>query len=219
MKLNRFTKFVIRSVLGAGALLFGLLLLFLVEQRRAGAESREVLSAFLSETISSNTRGLSSGQSVQIVVQRDAESPSWRTLEGISEGPVRWGLWREKWKLLFDKNLRFPQLGFATRASFIARNIVPSDIHAEPLVPKDVEVIYVRYDEFTSDNTHTFRQLFPKGIGYLAVSQPGINLDRTEAIIYADFFCEGECGSGGYVLMRKTNGAWHVAGTHHGWVS
>lgn len=121
--------------------------------------------------------------------------------------------------MLFDEKLSFPQLGFATRASFLARNIVPSDIHAEPLVPKDVEVFYVRFDEFTSDNTHTFRQLFPKGIGYLAVSQPGVNLDETEAMIYADFFCEGLCGGGEYVLMRKANGAWHIVGTHSTWVS
>ena len=56
-------------------------------------------------------------------------------------------------------------------------------------------------------------------LAILCVSHVGLNLNKTEALLYVDHFCGGLCGRGEYVLMRKVNGVWHVVDSHVTWVS
>jgi len=42
---------------------------------------------------------------------------------------------------------------------------------------------------------------------------------ENEALLYGNHFCGGLCVDGGYVLMRKVNGVWHVVDQHGTWVS
>jgi len=37
---------------------------------------------------------------------------------------------------------------------------------------------------------------------------------ENEALLYGNHFCGGLCVDGGYVLMRKVNGVWHVVDQH-----
>lgn len=64
-----------------------------------------------------------------------------------------------------------------------------------------------------------FDARFPNNFGYFVVSHVGLNLDKTEALLYVDHLCSGLCGGGSYFLMHKVNGAWHVADSHVTWVS
>lgn len=55
--------------------------------------------------------------------------------------------------------------------------------------------------------------------GIFVVSHVGLSLNKSEALFYVDPFCPGLCGGGGYVLMRKVDGVWHVADRRVTWVS
>lgn len=56
-------------------------------------------------------------------------------------------------------------------------------------------------------------------MGIFVVSHVGLNLKKTEALLYVDHLCPGLCGGGAYVLMRKANGVWLVVGQRATWVS
>ena len=64
-----------------------------------------------------------------------------------------------------------------------------------------------------------FEARFPDNFGYFVVSHVGLNLNKTEALLYVDHFCGGLCGGGEYVQMRKVDGVWHVVDQHGTWVS
>jgi len=105
-----------------------------------------------------------------------------------------------------------------TRTSFVVSNAVASDIRAELHLPRGVDLVVVSRRELEQSQSSDFQQRFPNNLGYIAVSQPGFNFNKTEAILYVDHFC-GLCGGGGYILMRKVSGVWHVLDQHSTWVS
>jgi len=59
-----------------------------------------------------------------------------------------------------------------------------------------------------------FESRFPNNLGHLVVSHVGLNLNKTEALLYVDDFCRGLCGGGSYFLLRKVNGAWRAVDRH-----
>ena len=81
-----------------------------------------------------------------------------------------------------------------------------------------MDSVVVGRTELERSQSSDFQQRFPKNFGYIAVSQPGFNLSKTEAILYIDHFC-GLSGGGGYILMRKVSGVWRVEDQHSTWVS
>lgn len=52
-----------------------------------------------------------------------------------------------------------------------------------------------------------------------AYSRVGLNGDATQALVYRGVVCGVLCGSGGYVLLEKVDGAWQVVGEHEVWMS
>ena len=204
MPRNRYTKIAFRLTTVVIVLLACISVLFFVEQRRTHAEVGAVLSAYLSDEVLHNAHDWGSGRGIQIILQREARRP---------------GTWRWRWSmLLFDRRVRFPQASFVTRTSFVVRNAVASDIRAELHLPRGVDSVIVSRRELEQSQSSDFQQRFPTNLGYIAVSQPGFNFNKTEAILYVDHFC-GLCGGGGYVLMRKVNGVWRVLDQHSTWVS
>lgn len=203
MQRGRHTKLAVRGAMVAVVLLVGIAVVFILERRRAQAELGEVLSAYLSDEVLNNDHDWGSGHGIQIILQREAQRP---------------GMWRVQWFMLFDQRLRFPQAALTTQISFVVRNAVSTDIRAELHLPSGVDSVFVSRSELDQDQSGSFRHRFPRNMGYIAVSQLGINLSKTEAIFYIDHFC-GLCGGGSYILMRKVDGVWRVVDQHGTWVS
>jgi len=203
MQTSRFIKIVVRVATVVIVLLASFIVVFMLEQRRTQAELGAVLSAYLSDEVLHNAHDWGSGRGIQIILQREAQQP---------------GTWRRRWGLLFDRRMRFPQTSFVTRTSFVVNNAVSSDIRAELHLPKGVGSVVVSRSELEGFQLSDFQQRFPNNLGYIAVSQPGFNFSKTEAILYIDHFC-GLCGGGGYILMQKVNGVWRVVDQHSTWMS
>jgi hypothetical protein len=203
MPCSRYTKIALRSATVVIVTLAGIALLFVVEQRRTQAEVGAVLSAYLSDEVLHDAHDWGSERSIQIILQREAQQP---------------GTWRWRLSLLFDRRLRFPRGSFVTRTSFVVSNVIASDIRAELHLPRGVDSVIVSRRELEQSQSSDFQQRFPHNLGYIAVSQPGFNFNKTEAILYIDHFC-GLCGGGGYILMRKVSGIWHVVDRHSTWMS
>jgi hypothetical protein len=52
-----------------------------------------------------------------------------------------------------------------------------------------------------------------------AYSRVGFNGDATQALLYRGVVCGVLCGSGGYVLLEKVDGAWQVIREYEVWMS
>ena len=197
---GRYTKLAVRAALVAVILLVGIGVISIVEQRRAQAEYGEVLSAYLCDEILHDAHDWGSGERIQVILQREAQ-----------RGNSRW-----RWYMLFDGRLRFSQAALTTRVSFVVNNAVATDIRAELHLPKGVKPVFMSRGELEGQFLD-IQQRFSNSSGYIAVSRPGINLSKTEAIFCIDHFCP-LCG-GGHILMRKVNGVWRVVDQRGTWVS
>jgi hypothetical protein len=196
-------KIALRVFFGIGVLLAVLALVIALEHRRTESEMGTILSAYLSDEVLQNAHDWGSGRGVQIVIQREAQSP---------------GNWRWRWSWLLDRRSLFPDSSRTSRISFFLTNVFSADVQAELHLPRGVKSVFVSRKELERTEPNDFRTGFPNNLGYVAVSHVGLNLTQSEAIFYIDHFC-GLCGGGGYVLMRKVNGVWHVADQHSTWVS
>ena len=203
MQRIQYTKTAVRAATVFVVLLAGIAVLFVLERRRTEAEVGAVLSAYLSDEVLHNAHDWDSGRGIQIILQREAQQP---------------GTWRWRWGLLFDRRLHFPQASFVTRCSFVVNNAVASDIRTELHLPRGIDSVVVSRNELEQSQSSNFQQRFHNNLGYIAVSQPGFNSSKTEAILYIDHFC-GLCGGGGYILMRKVSGIWRVVDQHSTWIS
>jgi hypothetical protein len=203
MKHSRFTKIPVRAT-ALAALLLGMAALSVLERRRTHAELGAVLSAFFSDAVLRDIYESGSGRGIQVIVLR--------------EGPQS-AFWRARW---FDRQTLFPQASPVTRSSFFLSNAVTTDTRAELHLPKGVDFVVVSRSELERGQPGDFERRFPNNMGYFAVSQPGLNFSKTEAILYIDHGCvrAGDlCGGGGYILMRKVNGVWCVVDQFSTWVS
>jgi hypothetical protein len=51
---------------------------------------------------------------------------------------------------------------------------------------------------------------YPFPLGLVSLSRVGFNPERTQALVYAQYRCGGDCGHGEYVLLEKAGGRWQV---------
>jgi len=198
-----YRKLAFRAVIALAILLSVLVLAFAVEQKRTQSEMGAILSAYLSDELLHNAHDWGSGRGVQMVVQREAQSP---------------GNWRWRWILLLDRRSWFPVSSRTSRFSFFLTNMFSTDVQVDLHLPSDVPSVFVSRKELERTEPNDFQTRFPNNLGYIAVSHVGLTLSKSEAIFYIDHFC-GLCGGGGYVLMRKVDGHWRVADQHSTWVS
>ncbi|MGI9424246.1 MAG: hypothetical protein ACR2PA_13725 [Hyphomicrobiaceae bacterium] len=56
-------------------------------------------------------------------------------------------------------------------------------------------------------------------VAILSISPVGFSADGRHALLYADYYCEGFCGAGGFFLFEKRVGSWTVIGDNWVWVS
>jgi len=199
----KFKKLAFRLIVTVAVLVASIASVFVLEQRRTQAELGAVLSAYLSNEVLHDAHDWGSGRGISIVILREAQQPA---------------AWKSRWPFLSTPQQRFTQASFITRSSFILSNAFSTDIRAELHLPSEVDAVFVRHSELERGQPGDFERRFPNNLGYIAVSQPGLNLSKTEAIFYVDHFC-GLCGGGNYILMRKLNGVWRVVDRHNVWVS
>lgn len=163
------------ATVAALALLTCVLALALADQKRTEADLNAVVSAYLSDGILHDVHDWGSGQSILIVLQREAQQP---------------GMWRMRWLYPFDKRYKFSTSSFVTRSSFTLSNALPNQFHLSLRLPAGVNTVEVdRSDLEQADSSSKFQARYPNNVGYIAISRAGFNADKTEAIFYLDHFC------------------------------
>jgi|SRR5215813_11177716 len=53
-------------------------------------------------------------------------------------------------------------------------------------------------------------QKYPGARAVVLLSRVGLNKNFDEALVYSWRYCGGDCGAGGYYLLRKQNGKWSI---------
>lgn len=215
MSQNRFKRVVLYPTAGIGFLIMLLALLFAVERKRTQSENGAVLSAFFSQEALHEIDSWRAERTVEIVIQRD---PDCRLCSGDEFDKQFWFApsLRSRWNTL--SNSWFAQSSRITRTSFFLNSVFSADISTDLRLPTGARAVFVNADDLRV-RTSDFEARFPNNLGYFVVSRIGLNLNKTEALLYIDHFCGGLCGGGEYVLMRKVNGVWLVADQLGTWVS
>jgi hypothetical protein len=216
---NRHRKTALYATAAIGLLLALIVLLFAVEKRRTQAEMGAVLSALFSEELHDDVDKWGAGHTIQIVVQR---KPDCQMCPGGGSGfdTHSWFAQslRSRESSVFDQRSWFAQSSRITRLSFLLNSVFSTDIKTELHLPSGMQSFFVSPSDLGTKPSDS-QARFPNNLGYFVVSHIGLNLNKTEALLYVDHFCGGLCGGGTYVLMRKVNGVWHVADQHSTWVS
>jgi hypothetical protein len=199
-------RLIVRVIVVFVVLLVCVTALSILDQRRTQGEMGELLAAFFSDRILVNVQDPGAVRKMQIVVVRESQD-----------------LWDRKTfprRPLLDRESSFSQTSRTTRASFYLSNAFSTDIQTELHLPGGAQSFFIPWRDLLLDVPRPidFEARFPHAFGYFIVSRAGLNLSKTEAILYVDHFCGGLCGGGGYFLMRKVNGVWHVVDEHITWV-
>jgi hypothetical protein len=213
MSQNRFKKTALCATAGIGLLLALVALLFVVEQRRTQAETGAVLSALFSQVVLHDMDQWDAGRTITIVVMRNpysepwlgTESPSWFAQSLKSRG----SLLSEAW---------FAQSSRMTRASFFLNSVFSTNISTDLRLPSGARAVFIDRSDLGT-KVGDFEARFPNNIGRFVVAHVGMNLNKTEALLYVDHLCPGLCGGGAYFLLHKVSGVWHVVEHHVRWVS
>ena len=218
MSQNRFRRIALYATAGIGLLVALVGLLFAVEQRRTQAETGEVLSAFFSQVVLHDVDQWGAGRTFEILVQRD---PNCRVCPGPGSGIDKVSWFAQSWKSRVNlvSDAWFAQSSRITRASFFLNSVFSTDISTDLRLPGRARAVFVNPSDMLGTEARAFETKFPNNLGYFVVSHVGLNLKRSEALLYFDHFCPGLCGGGNYVLMRKANGVWHVIDRRVTWVS
>ncbi len=171
-----------------------------VERVRCADEEYAVYSAYLSDGLLNDAHDWSAGGPVRVVV---------KSTTSVGER------FRIKALYVFDSRANFDQLDRSTRVSYLVRNVFPTRILPKISLPRFATLSFTTKSDYSSAE---FQKEFPANQGLTVLSGVGFNRDRTQAVFYIDHFC-GLCGGGRYVLMTKTDGAWHVKEEHSTWIS
>src|SRR5204862_94179 len=113
-----------------------------------------ILSAYLTDEVLHNAQDWGSGRGIEMIVQREAQSP---------------GNWRLRWTHLWDRRSWFPDSSRASRISFFLTNFVPTEVDIKLRLPSGVQSIFVRRRELEQSEPTYFQAKFPNNLGYVAV--------------------------------------------------
>ena len=198
-------RFLVRVAIVVALLLAFTAALCMVEQRRTQGEMGAILTGFFSDQVLRNVQDSGAGRKAQIVL--------------LLKPQDAWQSNQYRRTLLFDGRSFFSQSSRTTRASFFVSNVFSTDLQTELHLPGGAQSFFIPRKEVQETNGKDFEARFPNNLGYFVVSHAGLNPSKTEAILCIDHFCGGLCGGGGYFLMRKINGVWHVVDQHLTWIS
>jgi hypothetical protein len=217
MSRNRFKNVFLCATAGIGLLLVLVGLLFAVEQRRTQAETGAVLSALFSQEVLHDIDKWDRGRTVEIVILRNPACLMC-SVDGNGLDRQSWFAPSLRWRGSSLSDAWFAQSSRITRASFFLNSVFSTDGSTDLHLPRGARVAFVNVSELGT-KTSDFEARFPNNLGFFVVSRVGLNLNKTEALLYVEHFCGGLCGGGEYVLMRKVDGVWHVVDHHGTWVS
>jgi len=207
MQHSRLSKIVARATAALAALLLGMAALSVLERRRAQAELSAVLSAFFSEALR-DIHESRPGRGIQVIILRDGPGSA---------------IWRARWlNWLVDRQTLFPQASRVTRSSFFLSNAITTDTPAELHLPKGVDFVVVSRGELERQLGNSERRRSLDDMESFAVSQPGLNFSKTEAILYFEYSCfrvTNLCSGGYFILMRKVDGVWRVVDRLNTWAT
>jgi len=217
MRQNRFKSIALCATAGIGLLLVLVALLFAVEQRRTQAETGAVLSALFSQGVLRDMDKWGAGRTAEIVIQRNPDCRMC-SVDGSVDSQSWFGQSLKARGSSLVSDAWFAQSSRMTRTSFFVNSVFSTDISTDLTLPRGARAIFVKPSDLGPARSD-FEARFPNNFGFFVVSHVGLNMNKTEALLYVDHFCGGLCGGGKYVLMRKVNGAWHVVDHHGTWVS
>jgi len=204
MQHRRLTKIAVRATGALAALLLGMAALSVLERQRTQAELSAVLSALFSDAVLRHDSA--SGRGIQVIILRDGPG---RQLE-------------RSWNWLLDRQTLFPQASRITRSSFFLSNAITTDTPAELHLPKGVDFVVLSRGELERGQLGNFERRSLDDMESFAISQPGLNFSKTEAILYIEYSCfrvTDLCSGGYFILMRKVNGVWRVVDRSNTWAS
>jgi hypothetical protein len=122
------------------------------------------------------------------------------------------------------KNIRFkmPLLSSETANDYKANNIEKFEIKYK--LSCAVKYEYSTMEEINGVFKNEMgwaglKKAFPGLIGYFAFSKVGFNKEKTEALIYTEFWCGNQCGEGAYWLLKRKNNNWFVEQKVGTWIS
>src|SRR5215469_5408433 len=98
---------------------------------------------------------------------------------------------------------------------------ITTDTPAELHLPKGVDFVVVSRGELERQLGNSKRRSLDDMESF-AVSQPGLNFSKTEAILYFEYSCfrvTDLCSGGYFILMRKVDGVWRVVDRLNTWAT
>jgi hypothetical protein len=214
MSQNRLKKIALCATAGIVLLLALVGLFFAVEQRRTQTETGAVLSALFSQGVLRDVDQWGAGRTIEILIQRN---PDCRMCPREFDGQS-WFSRSLKSRASLVSDAWFAQSSRITQTSFFLNSVFSTDINTAVRLPSGARAVFVNPSDLGNEASD-FEARFPNSLGYFVVSHIGLNLKKTEALLYVDYFCPGLCGGGDYVLMRKVNGVWLVVDRRGTWVS
>jgi len=109
------------------------------------------------------------------------------------------------WSLMNQRTVTLGE-GFSTRVPHV-------------LLTDTVRETLFRGDQPEQGWTQFFRR-YPQSAGLVRLSRVGFNAARSEALVYLEFQCGAECGSGRLVqLARDPAGSWRIASGELLWIA
>ena len=114
----------------------------------------------------------------------------------------------------------FPKVA---KDDFEARNKTHAKIEADK-VKTSFEIVLLDADAARKlveggDTWKGFREKYPNSPGITLISRPGIDADKSHALLYVGNSCDMLCGGGTLIFLSKENGEWKVANKVTIWVS
>jgi hypothetical protein len=86
------------------------------------------------------------------------------------------------------------------------------------LVPDDLRARLFAGEE-PAQGWARFHARFPQAPGLLSVSRVAIDEERRNAVVYVEFACGPECGTGRLVHLARGEGGWQVIGGELIWIA
>jgi hypothetical protein len=179
------------------------------DPRQTLAEQYAVYSAYIRYRLTGESHDLGSTSDLTVIVRSTTASHTFVSLTRVSE-------YRFLVSRLANAKRNMPSTRRLSLVDFAISNLRSETFETRFDLPG--RYVLVANEEVQVYGTRSYQEKFGHSYGYVVLSKVGFTGDLTEAFFYTEHIC-GLCGGGEYVLMRKVNGHWTVAGESYTWVS
>jgi hypothetical protein len=179
------------------------------DPHRTLAEQYAVYSAYIRARLTGESHDLGSTTDLTVIVRSTTASRTFLSL-------TRFSVFRFLVSGLTNAKRNMPSTHRFSLLDFAISNLESETFETRFDLPS--RYVLVANEEAQMYGTRAYEEKFGHSYGYIVLSKVGFNRDLSEALLYTEHIC-GLCGGGEYVLMRKVNGRWVVAGESSTWVS